>query len=78
MIWRDVLFADIWLCAAALTYATAAPAGAPIRWPAQTIAMLLVAIGVLLRPNAIVAAPLLAAYVIVARRRSTGNASRSC
>lgn len=63
MIWRDVLFADVWLCAAALTYATAArPAG--VRWPAQTLAMLLVLFGVLLRPNAIIAAPFLAAYVI--------------
>ena len=63
MIWRDVLFADVWLCAAALTYATATrPAG--IRWPAQTLAMTLVLFGVLLRPNAIIAAPFLAAYVI--------------
>lgn len=63
MIWRDVLFADMWLCAAAITYATA-HLPARRRWPAQTIAMLLVGIGVLLRPNAIVAAPILAAYVV--------------
>lgn len=63
MIWRDVLFADVWLCAAALTYAAATrPAG--VRWPAQALAMLLVLFGVLLRPNAIIAAPILAAYVI--------------
>jgi len=62
LIWRDILFADVWLFAAALTYATAARSAA-IRWPAQTVAMALVAVGVLLRPNAIVAAPLLAAYV---------------
>jgi hypothetical protein len=63
LIWRDVLFADFWLFAAGLTFATASRPAAT-RWPAQTIAMLLVGIGVLLRPNAIIAAPLLAAYVI--------------
>ena len=62
LIWRDILFADLWLFAAALAYATAARSAAS-RWPAQTVAMILVAVGVLLRPNAIVAAPLLAAYV---------------
>jgi hypothetical protein len=63
IIWRDVLFADVWLCAAALTYATA---GRPtlVRWPTQALAMTLVGFGLLLRPNAIFAAPLLAAYVI--------------
>jgi hypothetical protein len=63
MIWRDVLFADVWLCAAALTYATASRSSG-VRWPAQTLAMLLVLFGVLLRPNAIIAAPILAAYVL--------------
>ncbi len=63
LIWRDILFADVWLFAAALTYATTSRPAA-IRWPAQTIAMLLVGLGVLLRPNAIIAAPLLAAYVM--------------
>ena len=63
LIWRDILFADVWLFAAAVTYATASRPAA-IRWPAQTIAMLFVALGVLLRPNAIIAAPLLAAYVM--------------
>jgi hypothetical protein len=63
VIWRDMLFADVWLCAAALTYATAT-CRPGVRWPAQTVAMLLVLFGVLLRPNAIIAAPILAAYVI--------------
>jgi hypothetical protein len=63
IIWRDILFADAWLCAAALTYATASWRAA-IRWPAQSLAMLLVLFGVLLRPNAIIAAPVLASYVI--------------
>jgi hypothetical protein len=63
MIWRDVLFADIWLCAAALAYVTA---GRPIgvRWTAQILAIALIALGVLLRPNAIIAAPILATYVL--------------
>jgi hypothetical protein len=63
LIWRDVLFADVWLCAAALTYATALRS-ARVRWPAQAVAMILVAFGLLLRPNAIIAATLLAAYVV--------------
>jgi hypothetical protein len=63
MIWRDVLFADVWLCAAALTYAVAQRAPA-VRWPVQILALVLVCFGVLLRPNSIVAAPLLAAYVL--------------
>jgi hypothetical protein len=63
MIWRDVLFADVWLCAAALTYAMANRAPT-LRWPVQVLALLLVGFGVLLRPNAIIAAPLLAMYVL--------------
>jgi hypothetical protein len=63
LIWRDILFADAWLFAAALTFATTARPVA-VRWPAQTVAMMLVAFGVLLRPNAIIAAPFLAAYVL--------------
>jgi hypothetical protein len=63
IIWRDVLFANVWLCAAALAYATATRA-AGVRRPAQALAMLLVLFGVLLRPNAIIAAPILAAYVL--------------
>lgn len=63
MIWRDVLFAGVWLCAAALALATAnRPAGT--RWPIQVLAVALIALGVLLRPNAIFAAPILAAYVL--------------
>jgi hypothetical protein len=63
LIWRDILFAETWLFAAALTYVTATRQTA-VRWPAQAIALLLVCIGVLLRPNAILAAPLLAAYAL--------------
>ena len=64
LIWRDMLFADRLALRRGhdLCRRPSRPAG--VRWPAQTMAMLLVALGVLLRPNAIIAAPLLAAYVI--------------
>jgi hypothetical protein len=63
MIWRDVLFAAVWLVAAAVIFAAADRAG---RWrrAAQLLALALIAFGVLLRPNAILAAPLLAAYAL--------------
>jgi hypothetical protein len=63
MIWRDVLFAVIWLAAAVFVFA-AADRTARSRALIQAFALLLIALGVLLRPNAVVAAPLLAAYVI--------------
>src|SRR5262249_39321626 len=63
MIWRDVLFAVIWLVAAVFVFA-AADRPARLRASVQALALLLIAFGVLLRPNAVVAAPLLAAYVI--------------
>jgi hypothetical protein len=62
MIWRDVLFAACWLLAAALVYAVAERSGlarAALRLPA----LILLGFGILLRPNAIVAAPLLLAYI---------------
>jgi hypothetical protein len=63
MIWRDVLFACAWLVAVTLVFATA-ESRRPVRLPAQAVALALVAFGVLLRPNAILAAPILAAYAI--------------
>ena len=63
LIWRDVLFGVVWLSAAVLAFAGAGRS-APLRLPAQAIALVLVTFGVLLRPNAIIAAPLLAGYVI--------------
>jgi hypothetical protein len=63
MIWRDVQFAVMWLAAGVLVFA-AAERGRHIRLPAQAVALALIAFGVLLRPNAIIAAPLLAAYAI--------------
>jgi hypothetical protein len=63
MIWRDVLLGAVWLTAAVLAFAVADRAPR-VRCPAQMLALLLLAFGVLLRPNAIVAAPVLAAYLI--------------
>jgi hypothetical protein len=63
IIWRDVLFATSWLLAAAIAYA-AAERGARLRMPAQVLALALCAFGVLLRPNALIAAPVLAAYIV--------------
>ncbi|MGE3148703.1 MAG: hypothetical protein AB7K04_06495 [Pseudorhodoplanes sp.] len=63
VIWRDVLFAVSWLLAAALAFSVAsAPSRTP--WLALVPALILVCFGVLLRPNALVAAPLLLLYVL--------------
>jgi hypothetical protein len=62
MIWRDVLFGVAWLVAAALTLAVA-ERGPRLRLSVLALALILIAFGVLLRPNAIFAAPVLAAYV---------------
>ncbi len=58
IIWRDVPFAAFWLLAAAIAFADI-PRG---QIAARSIAVALVVLGVLLRPNAIAAAPLLAFY----------------
>jgi hypothetical protein len=63
IIWRDVLFATTWLLAAAIAYALA-QRGARLRVPAQALAFVLCGFGVLLRPNALIAAPVLAAYIL--------------
>jgi hypothetical protein len=62
IIWRDVLFATSWLLAAAIVFA-AADRGARLRVAAQALALALCMLGVLLRPNALIAAPILAAYI---------------
>jgi hypothetical protein len=67
MIWRDVLFGVVWLVAAAIVYASAGR-GAPWRAAVAAIALALIGFGILLRPTAIFAAPLLAAYMIWPRR----------
>ena len=63
MIWRDILFSGVWLAAAAIVYAVAGRTGPPRR-AVQLLALVLIGFGVLLRPNAITAAPLLIAYAI--------------
>jgi hypothetical protein len=61
-IWRDVLFATTWLLAAAIVFA-AAEGGARFRLLVKVPALALCALGVLLRPNSLIAAPILAAYI---------------
>jgi hypothetical protein len=63
MLWRDMLFSGFWLLAAALLYLVADRTG-PLRLAMQILALVLIGGGILLRPNAIVAAPLLIAYAI--------------
>jgi hypothetical protein len=63
IIWRDVLFAIAWLLAAAIVFAVA-DRGWKLRGPVQATGLGLLAFGVLLRPNALAAAPILAAYIL--------------
>lgn len=63
IIWRDVLLATSWLLAAGIVFA-AADSAPRMRRPAQLLAVMLCAFGVLLRPNALPAAPILLAYLI--------------
>ena len=63
IIWRDVLFATCWLLAAAVAFAVS-ERPSPIRSTGQVLALLLLISGVLLRPNALLAAPILTAYII--------------
>jgi hypothetical protein len=69
VIWRDVLFATCWLLAASLAFA-AAGRRSWIGVTGQVLALTLVVFGVLLRPNALLAAPILAAYTIWLSRMS--------
>ena len=62
IIWRDVLFATSWLLAAVIAFATVERT-ARLRVPAQALAFALCTFGVLLRPNALIAAPILGAYI---------------
>jgi hypothetical protein len=63
VIWRDVLFATSWLLAASAAFAVS-DRQRWIRFGGQAVALMLVVFGVLLRPNALLAAPILAAYAI--------------
>lgn len=63
IIWRDILFAAVWLMAAVLAW-TARERTAAIRIPVQIIALGFAALGILLRPNALFAIPILAVYIL--------------
>jgi len=63
VLWRDVLFAVTWLLAVVLTFAVT-DCSPRLRVPAQILAFALCCLGVLLRPNSIIAAPLLAIYTV--------------
>jgi hypothetical protein len=63
VLWRDVLFAVTWLLAVVMTFAvTDSPPRR--RVPVQVLGFALCCLGVLLRPNSIIAAPLLASYIV--------------
>jgi len=62
IIWRDMLFATSWLLAAVMAFAAAGCVGR-LRLALQVAATVLCAFGVLLRPNALIAAPILGAYI---------------
>jgi hypothetical protein len=62
VIWRDILFGISWLLAAGLVFAVARKERR-IRLPIQLASFVVFAFGFLLRPNALAAAPLLAAYL---------------
>ena len=74
VIWRDVLFATCWLLAASLAFAVA-ERQSWIRLTGQALGLVLVVFGVLLRPNALLAAPILAAYTIWLSRTSLRRAA---
>jgi hypothetical protein len=74
VIWRDVLFATCWLLAASVAFA-AGERRPWIRVTGQVLALALVVFGVLLRPNALLAAPILAAYTIWLSRASLRKAA---
>ena len=62
-LWRDVLFACLWLLAAVLAFAAA---GREAKWrmPMQALSFGLLALGLLLRPNALIAAPILLGAIL--------------
>jgi hypothetical protein len=63
IIWRDVLFAVVWLLAAALVFMVQ-DRSAIARYLIKSLALVLLAFGVLLRPNALTAAPVLMAFIL--------------
>jgi hypothetical protein len=67
IIWRDMLLAGLWLSATGLAL-TAAPRDDGLGRVLRTIALGLIVLGVMLRPNAIPAGALLVLYVVAPRR----------
>jgi hypothetical protein len=63
IIWRDVLFATAWLLSASLTFAVV-KRNVKLRALTIVVALGMVALGVLIRPNALIAAPILAGYAV--------------
>lgn len=63
IIWRDVLFGVTWLLASVVAFMECDRDGKG-RILTQAVALLLCGLGVLLRPNALIAAAMLAAYII--------------
>lgn len=62
VIWRDILFAIVWMLGAVAVFAVTGR-DRKLLIPVQIAAFGLFLFGVLLRPNALVAAPILAAYI---------------
>lgn len=63
IIWRDILFAAAWLLAVVLAWC-ARDRAAALRIPVQAVALLFATLGMLLRPNALFAIPILAGYIL--------------
>lgn len=63
VIWRDILFAGAWLLAGVLAWSVREQIR-PVRVPVQVLALCLAGFGILLRPNALFAIPILAIYVL--------------
>ena len=63
IIWRDILFGVVWLVAAVLSFSVA-ERNSRARIPVQIVALLMVGLGVLLRPNAIFAGAVLGLYAL--------------
>lgn len=77
VIWRDIMLASAWLLAAALAWLVADWRG-PWRLAAQALGLALISFGYLLRPNALFAAPILAAYVVWPERFDLKRAAIFC
>jgi hypothetical protein len=69
ILWRDVLFATVWLAASAVGF-VAGGARPGLRTAMTIVALALVVLGVLLRPNGVIAAPVLVAAILWPQRLS--------